>query len=81
MNQQKQRLPADCVPSCCPNEPMWDKVTQSPNGHIVAAIWMSPAAKQKMYDMGWTDAVDGKDANYNNSHYMQGYEQGKKDLQ
>jgi len=33
-----------------------------------------------MKEMGWLDAVDGKPKRFANPYYLEGYEQGLKDL-
>lgn len=43
-------------------------------------VTMSADAQKKMREMGWADAVDGKNPRFSNSCYMEGHNQGKQDM-
>ena len=34
----------------------------------------------KMYQMGWDDAIEGRDPRFSTKNYMDGYRQGKNDI-
>lgn len=73
---EKKRLPFDVAPGFNPF--MWDKV--SDNGKIVAALTLTASGKKKMREKGWFDAVDGKEPHNNLPTYVEGYNEGLRDL-
>lgn len=73
----KYSLPVDIAPLSY-NPPMWDRVID--NGRLVAAIAFTKSGKEKMFQMGWSDAVDGKNPKASNDFYLDGWFQGVQDL-
>ena len=37
--------------------------------------------ESKMFDMGWEDAVEGRSPRFSTKNYIEGYKQGKKDIE